>query len=88
MEILKPQESYDQLLDAWKDIAKRPYTWETFLNALKSPEVDEHEIANDICMLSNGRFQGHCIVFLLQTSIYLAFMMSKIWIRPYVKQIF
>ena len=63
IEVLKPQESYDQLLDAWKDTAERPYIWETFLNALRSPEVDEHEIANDICMLSNDRFQGHCIVF-------------------------
>ena len=56
--ILKPQESYDQLLDAWKDTMKRPYTWETFLNALRSPEVNEHEIASDMCMLSNDILQN------------------------------
>ena len=36
------------VLNRWTDTRRKPYTWDTFLTALRSNEVDMKEVADDI----------------------------------------
>ena len=36
------------VLEYWTNTYRKPYTWETFLTALRSNEVDMKEVANEI----------------------------------------
>ena len=40
--------SLRNVLECWTDTPRKPYTWDTFLTALRSNEVDMKEVADDI----------------------------------------
>ena len=40
--------SLRDVLNRWTDTRRKPYTWETFLTALRSNEVDMEKVANEI----------------------------------------
>ena len=40
--------SLRDVLNRWTDTCRKPYTWETFLTALRSNEVDMEKVANEI----------------------------------------
>ena len=32
----------------WEDSGKKPFTWQTLLSVLRSPDVNEYELANEL----------------------------------------
>ena len=32
----------------WEDSGKKPFTWQTLLSVLRSPQVNEHKLANEL----------------------------------------
>ena len=42
------EDAYCGILDAWKDTKNKSYTWDTFLNALRSSAVNETQLADSL----------------------------------------
>ena len=40
--------SFEQVFDRWRSLGTSPYTWETMINALRSPAVGEVTLANEL----------------------------------------
>lgn len=40
--------SFEQVFTEWKGQGTRPYTWETIINALRTPTVGELVLADDV----------------------------------------
>ena len=47
--------SFQQMFTEWERQKTSPHTWETIINALRTPAVGEHELADKI-------FSKHCIL--------------------------
>ena len=40
---------FNAVMKRWKRSLTKPFTWETLINALRSPSVNEIRLANELC---------------------------------------
>ena len=45
---LSSKDAFINVINAWKELKKKPYIWDTFLKALESSKVNEKESANEL----------------------------------------
>ena len=50
-DIEENNQGISDVFQIWEDLEIRPFTWETLLSALRSPIVNEPELANELLKL-------------------------------------
>ena len=50
-DIEENNQGISDVFQLWEDLATRPFTWETLLNALRSPVINEARLANELLSL-------------------------------------
>ena len=50
-DIEENHQGISDVFQIWEDLETRPFTWETLLSALRSPVVNEPELANELLKL-------------------------------------